>query len=93
MDMNLTPDLIEEGFAREIISKIQTMRKEAGFEVMDHIRIGYEGNDKIKKVFEKRKDFISNETLCDEITDSLGQGYQKDWNINGEDVKLSVEKL
>ncbi len=93
MDTNLTPELIEEGFVRELISKIQTMRKEAGFEVMDRISVGYSGNDRIKEIFEKNSDIISGEILADSITEGdIPEGYQKEWNINGERVSLSVKK-
>ena len=93
MDTNLTPELIEEGFVRELISKIQTMRKEAGFEVMDRISVGYSGNDRIKEIFEKNSDIISGETLADSITEGdIPEGYKKEWNINGEKVSLSVKK-
>ena len=93
LDTNLTPELIEEGFVRELISKIQTMRKEAGFEVMDRISVGYSGNDRIKEIFEKNSDIISGETLADSITEGdIPEGYKKEWNINGEKVSLSVKK-
>ena len=93
LDTNLTPELIEEGFVRELISKIQTMRKEAGFEVMDRISVGYSGNDRIKEIFEKSSGIISGEILADSITEGdIPEGYQKEWNINGERVSLSVKK-
>ncbi len=90
---NLSQELIEEGFARELISKIQTMRKEADFEVMDRIRVGYTGSDKIVDIFDKKGDFIASEVLAKEIVTENGQGYTKDWKINGEDVTLTVEKI
>jgi len=90
---NLSQELIEEGFARELISKIQTMRKEADFEVMDRIRVGYTGSDKIVDIFDKKGDFIALEVLAKEIVTENGQGYTKDWKINGEDVTLTVEKI
>ena len=93
MDTNLTPELLMEGFAREVVSKVQTMRKEAGFEVTDHIKVGYEGAAKIEEVFNEKGDFIAGETLCDGILKGATGSYVKDWNINGEDVKLSVEKI
>ncbi len=93
MDTNLTPELLMEGFAREVVSKVQTMRKEAGFEVMDHIKVGYEGAAKIEEVFNEKGDFIAGETLCDGIVKGATGSYVKDWNINGENVKLSVEKI
>jgi len=93
LDTNLTPELIEEGFVRELISKIQTMRKEAGFEVMDRISVGYSGNDRIREIFEKSSGIISGEILADSITEGdIPEGYQKEWNINGERVSLSVKK-
>ncbi len=93
LDTNLTPELIEEGFVREIVSKIQTMRKEAGFEVMDHIRVFQDENDKIADLLKAHGDEIKGEVMADSI--SLGQmgGYAKEWNINGEKVMLGVEKL
>jgi isoleucyl-tRNA synthetase len=90
---DLSSDLIEEGFARELISKIQTMRKEADFEVMDRIRVGYTGSDKIAEIFSKQGEFIASEVLAKEITTENGEGYTKDWKINGEDVTLTVEKI
>ena len=92
LDTNLTPELIELGFVRELTSKLQTMRKEAGFEVADHIRIGYSGSDKVKAVFEKYAQDIAGDTLADAVTDALS-GYEKDWDINGEAVRLSVERV
>ncbi len=92
LDTNLTEDLIEEGFVRELISKIQTMRKEAGFEVLDRISVFYSGNDKIAKVFEDNKDSIAGDVLADSIGEGTADGYSKDWNINGENVTLGVKK-
>ncbi|MBQ2444065.1 MAG: isoleucine--tRNA ligase [Clostridia bacterium] len=92
LDTTLTPELIEEGFVREIISKIQTMRKDAGFEVMDHILIGVSGNEKISKLINDNKDSIFGDVLADGVSDSL-DGFEKDWNINGEKVVLSVKKV
>lgn len=92
LDTNLTPELIEEGFVRELISKIQTMRKEAGFEVMDHIAVAYEADAKVSGIFEKYGDTIMGEVLAEKIAQEM-KGYQKDWNINGEKVRLAVEKL
>ncbi len=93
LDTNLTPELIEEGFVREIISKIQTMRKEAGFEVMDHIAVGYEADERITGIFDKHGSSIMKEVLAENITAGELSGYEKDWNINGEKVRLAVEKL
>ena len=92
LDTNLTPELVEEGFVREIISKIQTMRKEAGFEVMNHINVFQDENEAIAGILKKYTDEIKGEVLADNIM--LGQtgGYAKEWNINGEKVMLGVEK-
>jgi len=93
LDTNLTPELIEEGFVREIISKIQTMRKEAGFEVQDHIKIYFDNNEKIAEIINRNKAVIGEETLADEILQGSANGYGKEWNINGEKVNLMVEKI
>ncbi len=93
LDTNLTPELLEEGFERELISKIQTMRKEAGFEVMDKIAVSYQADDKINQIFEKYGDDIGKEVLAEKITTGASAGYEKEWNINGETVVLAVEKL
>ena len=92
LDTNLSEELIEEGFERELISKIQTMRKEAGFEVMDHIAITFEADEKVTSIFEKYGDNIKSEVLAVSISAGNLSGYEKDWNINGEQVKLAVEK-
>ena len=92
LETTLTEELIEEGFVRELISKIQTMRKEAGFEVMDHIRFALTGNDKLSSVVSRNADEIGSEVLADEITDTLS-GYEKEWDINGEKAIMSVKKL
>ena len=92
LDTNLTPDLVEEGFVREIISKIQTMRKEAGFEVMDHIRVYFAQNDKIKALVDSNNAEIKDEVLANEICFDTIKGYNKEWNINGETVVIGVEK-
>ncbi len=92
IDTKLTPELVEEGFVREIISKIQTMRKEAGFEVMNHIRIYEAGNEAIDRIFAKHGDAIRAEVLADSICAGQTGGYEKEWNINGETVRLGVEK-
>ena len=92
MDTNLTPELIEEGFVREIMSKIQTMRKEAGFEVTDHIRVYLTENEKLTVLAEKYADEIKGGVLADSIVIGALNGYTKEWNINGEQVALGVEK-
>ena len=93
LDTNLTPELIEEGFVREVISKIQTMRKEAGFEVMDHIAVYQDGNDRIAELVKANADEIKNEVMADHIHLGQMKGFVKEWNINGESVMLGVEKL
>ncbi len=92
LDTALTPELIEEGFVREIISKLQTMRKEAGFEVMDKIAVSYKADTKVADIFAKYGDSIRSEVLGVSLTEGRLSGYSKDWNINGEKVTLSVEK-
>ena len=93
LDTNLTPELIEEGFVREIISKIQTMRKEAGFEVMDKIVVYAHGNDKIQEVMKAHEDEIKSEVLADEMVLGETDGYVKEWSINKEAVTMGVKKL
>ena len=93
LDTNLTPELIEEGFVRELISKIQTMRKEAGFEVMDKIRVSVKDNEKIQTVMQKFEKEIQTDVMADEIVYETSVGYSKEWSINGETVTLGVEKL
>ncbi len=92
VDTTLSKELIEEGFVREIISKIQTMRKDADFEVMDRIIVFQKANNKIKEIMENNAEEIKSEVLADEIILDDSQGYSKEWNLNGEDVVLSVKK-
>jgi isoleucyl-tRNA synthetase len=92
LDMNLTPELIEEGFVRELISKVQTMRKEAGFEVTDRIVIYASGNDKIEEILKSNAETIRSEVLADDIVTGSAEGYVKEWNINGETVTMGVKK-
>ncbi len=92
LDTKLTDELIEEGFVREIVSKVQTMRKEAGFEVMDRIVVYAKDNEKIAKILSDNKAEISTEVLADDIITGSTDGYVKDWNINGENVTLGVKK-
>ena len=99
LDTNLTPELVEEGFVRELISKIQTMRKEAGFEVMDKISIYYHADEKVADIFNKYENDIMGDVLGTEVVaeaDSFDSGengiYCKEWNINGEKVLLGVKK-
>ena len=91
LDTNLTPELIEEGFVREIISKIQTMRKEAGFEVMDKIVVYASGNDKIQTILCDNKEAIMAEVMANDIVEGQ-DGFTKEWNINGEQVTLGVKR-
>ncbi len=93
LDTNLTPELIEEGFVREVVSKVQTMRKEAGFEVMDRIKVYVTGNDVVAGVMDRNCDSIKEDVLALEIVNAEPAGYVKEWNINGESVKLGVEKM
>ena len=93
LDTNLTPELIEEGFVREVISKIQTMRKDAGFEVMDHICVSMQDNDKIADIVKKNEEQIKSEVLANETKYDGAVGFTKEWNINGEKVMLGVEKM
>ena len=93
LDTNLTPELIEEGFVREVISKIQTMRKDAGFEVMDHIRVSMQDNEKIAGIVQKNEEQIKSEVLANETKYDGAVGFTKEWNINGEKVTFGVEKL
>ncbi len=92
LDTALTPELVEEGFVREIISKVQTMRKEAGFEVTDKIFVAAEGNDKITRLMRDHEQEICGEVMANGMKDALADGYAKEWNINGEKVTLSVKK-
>ena len=92
LDTNLTPELIEEGFVREIISKIQTMRKEAGFEVMDRIKVYSKDSDKIAEILTNNKAEFMSEVLADDVVIGSLAGFEKSWNINGEEVTLAVEK-
>ncbi|MBQ8639142.1 MAG: isoleucine--tRNA ligase [Lachnospiraceae bacterium] len=92
LDCNLTDELVEEGFVREVISKIQTMRKEAGFEVTDHITVYHKDNEKIAAIFEAYGAQICADVLADSIVSGEPSGYTKEWNINGENVVLGVER-
>ncbi|MDO5518954.1 MAG: isoleucine--tRNA ligase [bacterium] len=93
LDTNLSDELIEEGFVLEIISKIQTMRKDADFEVMDHIQVSVEGNEHIENVMKANSESIMSKVLCDEIVYDKADGFVKEWNINGEAVKMGVKKV
>jgi len=92
LDIRLDEALIEEGFVRELISKVQTMRKEAGFEVVDHILLSQTGNERIAEIIKKNEAVIKNDTLADEIVYNNVEGYTKDWNLNGENTSLGVSK-
>ena len=93
LDTNLSEELIEEGFVREVISKIQTMRKEAGFEVMDKIIVNVDKNAKIEDIINNNLDEIKLEVLAEKVEFGKMSGYSKEWNINGENVSLGVEKI
>ena len=93
MDTNLTEELIEEGFVREIVSKIQTMRKEAGFEVLDRITVNFRDSEKVAGVIARNKERIMSDVLAVEITEGTGEGHTGFWNINGEKVFLTVTKV
>ena len=93
LDTNLTAELLEEGFVREIISKVQTMRKEAGFEVMDHICISMEGNDKVADTVKANESEIKSEVMADAVAYGQAEGYVKEWSINGEKVTLGVTRI
>lgn len=93
LDTNLTEELIEEGFVYEIISKIQTMRKDAGFEVMDHIRVSLNGNEKLAALAQKNAEAISGKVLAEELTSGKNFDVVKEWNVNGEKVVIAVEKI
>lgn len=91
LDTNLTEELIDEGISREIVSKIQTMRKEAGFEVVDHIKVGLKCSEKILSIVKGGE--VSKDVLCDILNDDISKGFVKEWNINGENITIAIEKL
>ena len=93
LDTNLTEELIEEGFVLELISKIQTMRKDADFEVMDHIRVSINGNDKLAALAEKNSAAICGKVLADELTEGKEFNITKEWSVNGEKVNISLERI
>ena len=93
LDTNLTPELVEEGFVYEVISKIQTMRKDADFEVMDHIKVAISGNEKVAEIVKANEAAISGKVLADEILVDTVLSISKEWNVNGEKVTISVEKI
>ena len=93
LDTNLTEELIEEGFVYEIISKIQTMRKDAGFEVMDHIRVSLGGNARLSAIAESNREAICGKVLAEELTENGSYTVSKEWNVNGENVTISLERV
>lgn len=92
LDTNLSEELLEEGYVLEVISKIQTMRKDSAFEVMDHIKVAVSGNDKLGKIVMDNKDSIATKVLADEITTEGQFANSKEWTVNGEKVTISLEK-
>ncbi|MBR0447254.1 MAG: hypothetical protein IIX28_02165, partial [Clostridia bacterium] len=92
IDTRLTPELIEEGFVREVVSKLQTMRKEAGFEVMDTISVYVTGNEAVEQLVSRNWDSIGSDVMATTLTTGSTAGFVKEWNINGETVTLAVEK-
>ena len=93
LDINLTKELLDEGFLRELISKVQTMRKEAGFEVVDHIELFLKDNAKLIDIVKVNEAELMSEVLCDKITYGNIKGYEKEWNLNGENVVVGVKKI
>jgi isoleucyl-tRNA synthetase len=93
LETKLNDELIEEGFVRELVSKLQNMRKESGFEVMDHINIYVSGNEKISDIFSRNGEYIKTQVLADDIIDGSDCDSSKEWNINGENVKLGVLRV
>lgn len=92
LDTNLTEELLEEGFVREVISKIQTMRKEADFEVQDHILVSYTGSEKAVAIVSKNAEYIASEVLANSVSAAAVDGFTKEWKVNGEDLTLSVKR-
>ena len=93
LDTNLTPELIEEGYVYEIISKIQTMRKDADFEVMDHIRVSVNDNQKLADIVAKNEKTIADKVLADVMTAGASYAVTKEWDVNGEKVTVSIERV
>ena len=93
LDKNLTPELIEEGNVREIISKVQTMRKDSGFEVTDRIRLSFDGSEKLLGVAERNREEIAEETLAVSVPKGDTYAFTKEWNVNGESLIVSVETV
>jgi isoleucyl-tRNA synthetase len=93
LDVNLTPELIDEGFVREIVNKLQTMRKEAGFEVMDHIKVSYEASAEVERILASFGADIASDVLAESVEKTAPCGYVKEWDINGEKATFGVEKI
>ena len=93
LDTNLTEELLEEGFVLEVISKIQTMRKDAGFEVTDHIKVSLCGNDKVSEIVLKNEKAVADKVLAEAITTNDTFAVSKEWNVNGENVTICVERI
>ena len=93
LDTNLSEELIEEGFVYEIISKIQTMRKDSGYEVMDHIRVAMVGNDRIADIVRKNEKTIAAKVLADEFIFEDVLANKKEWNVNSENVTIGLERI
>ena len=91
LETTLTPELIEEGFVREIISKVQVMRRENGFEVTDHITVGLSGNDKLADIVKKNEETLKKVTLADSVVYGTTEGFSKEWDVNGEKVTITVK--
>jgi isoleucyl-tRNA synthetase len=92
LNTHLTEELLEEGFVRELVSKIQNMRKDAGFEVMDIITVSYKGSEKARKIFSENKESIAGEVMAKEVVEKEPTGHVKEWIINEEAVTMGVEK-
>lgn len=93
LDTNLTDELMEEGLVREVISKVQTQRKQAGFEVTDHIVMGYKSDEELAQVLKEREAMIRGEILCDGVEPDLREGFEKAWDINGHELTLWIKKV
>jgi isoleucyl-tRNA synthetase len=93
LSCELTPELISEGYMRELVSKIQTMRRDAGFEVMDRIKVTWQGTEVLRGVFEEYGESIRKDVLADSIDETTPKGFEKKWDINGQDIVLAVEKV
>ena len=93
LDTNLSDELIEEGFVYEVISKIQTMRKDADFEVMDHIKVAVCENEKIAGIVRKNEEMIAGKVLAENIVENEALAVSKEWNVNGEKVVIGIEKV